>query len=63
VFSPQHYFSFKSSAAVREAFSKACPDKEVSNKTAIHRLQAIMYLSTLWSPSDKKSDTEQIFET
>jgi hypothetical protein len=33
----EHYFAPKSSAAVREAFSNAYPDKEVPNKT-IHRL-------------------------
>jgi hypothetical protein len=33
----ENYFTLKLSAAVHEAFSKAYPDKEVSNKT-IHRL-------------------------
>jgi hypothetical protein len=38
VFILQHHFASKSFAAVREAFSCTHPDKEVSNKTAIHRL-------------------------
>jgi hypothetical protein len=37
VFILEHYFASKSFAAVREAFSNAYPDKEVSNKT-MHRL-------------------------
>jgi hypothetical protein len=38
VFILEHYFASKSFAAVREAFSNAYPDKEVPNKTTIHRL-------------------------
>jgi hypothetical protein len=38
VFILEHYFASKSFAAVREAFSNVYPDKEVPNKTAIHRL-------------------------
>jgi hypothetical protein len=38
VFILEHYFVSKSSAAVREAFSNMYPDKEVPNKTTIHRL-------------------------
>jgi hypothetical protein len=38
VFTPEHYLASKSFAAVREAFSNACPDKEVLNETTIHRL-------------------------
>jgi hypothetical protein len=38
VFILEHYFASKSFAAVREAFSNAYSDKEVSNKTTIHRL-------------------------
>jgi hypothetical protein len=38
VFILEHYFASKSFAAVREAFSNACPDKEVPNKTTIHLL-------------------------
>jgi hypothetical protein len=34
----EHYFTSKSFAAVREAFSNAYPDKELLNKTTIHRL-------------------------
>jgi hypothetical protein len=34
----EHYFALKSFAAVREAFSNAYPDKEVPNKTTVHRL-------------------------
>jgi hypothetical protein len=34
----KHYFVSKSFIAVREAFSNAYPDKEVPNKTTIHRL-------------------------
>jgi hypothetical protein len=34
----EHYSASKLFAAVREAFSNACPDKEVPNKTTIHRL-------------------------
>jgi hypothetical protein len=33
----EHYFASKSFAAVREAVSNAYPDKEVPNKTTIHR--------------------------
>jgi hypothetical protein len=43
VFILEHYFASKSSAAVREAFGNAHPDKEVPNKTAIHRL-----VTTFW---------------
>jgi hypothetical protein len=35
---PELYFASKSFAAVREAFSNAYPDKEVPNKTTVHRL-------------------------
>jgi hypothetical protein len=38
VFVLEHYFTSKAFAAVREAFSNASPDKEVPNKTTIHRL-------------------------
>jgi hypothetical protein len=38
VFILEHYFSSKSFAAVREAFSNVCPDKEVQNEATIHRL-------------------------
>jgi hypothetical protein len=38
VFILEHYFASKSSAAVREAFISAYPDKKVSNKTTVHRL-------------------------
>jgi hypothetical protein len=38
VFILEHYFAPKSSAALREAFSNAYPDKEVLNKTTKHRL-------------------------
>jgi hypothetical protein len=38
VFILEHYFASKSFAAVREGFSNAYPDKEVQNKTTIHRL-------------------------
>jgi hypothetical protein len=38
VFIIEHYFASKSFAAVREAFSNAYPDKEVPNKTTVHRL-------------------------
>jgi hypothetical protein len=38
VFILEHYFASKSFAAVREAFSNAYPDKEVPNKTIVHRL-------------------------
>jgi hypothetical protein len=38
VFILEHYFASKLYAAVREAFSNAYPDKEVPNKTTIHRL-------------------------
>jgi hypothetical protein len=34
----EHYFTSKSFAAVREAFSSAYPDKEVPNKTTTRRL-------------------------
>jgi hypothetical protein len=37
----KHYFASKSFAAVREAFSIAYPDKEVPNKTTIHRLVTV----------------------
>jgi hypothetical protein len=38
VFILEHYFASKSVSVVREAFSNAYPDKEVPNKTTIHRL-------------------------
>jgi hypothetical protein len=38
VFIAERYFVSESSAAVREAFSNAYPDKEVPNKTTIHKL-------------------------
>jgi hypothetical protein len=38
VFILEHYFTSKLFAVVREAFSNAYPDKEVPNKTTIHRL-------------------------
>jgi hypothetical protein len=38
VFILEHFFALKSFAAVHEIFSNAYPDKEVPNKTAIHRL-------------------------
>jgi hypothetical protein len=38
VFILEHYFASKSFAAVREAFSNACPDKKIRNKTTIHEL-------------------------
>jgi hypothetical protein len=38
VFILKHYFTSKLSAAVREAFSNAYPDKEVLNMTTIHQL-------------------------
>jgi hypothetical protein len=38
VFILENYLASKSFAAVREAFSNAYPDKEVPNKTTIHRL-------------------------
>jgi hypothetical protein len=38
VFVLEHYFASKSFGAVREAFSNAYPDKEVTNKTTMHRL-------------------------
>jgi hypothetical protein len=38
VFILEHYFTLKSFAAVCEAFISAYPDKEVPNKTTVHRL-------------------------
>jgi hypothetical protein len=38
VFILEHYFGWKSFAAVREAFSNAYPDKEVPNKITIYQL-------------------------
>jgi hypothetical protein len=38
VFILEHYLPSKSFAAVREAFSNVYPDKEVPNKTTVHRL-------------------------
>jgi hypothetical protein len=38
VFILEYHFALKSFAAVREAYSNAYPDKEVRNKTTIHRL-------------------------
>jgi hypothetical protein len=38
VFILEHYFASKSFATVREAFSNAYPDKELLNKTTVHRL-------------------------
>jgi hypothetical protein len=38
VFIVEHDFAYESFADVREAFSNAYPDKEVPNKTVLHRL-------------------------
>jgi hypothetical protein len=38
VFIHEYYFASKSFAAVREAFNNAYPDKEVPNKTTVHRV-------------------------
>jgi hypothetical protein len=43
VFILEHYFASKSFAAIRKAFSNAYPDKEVPNKTTIHRLVTIFW--------------------
>jgi hypothetical protein len=40
VFVPEHYFTYKSLAGVRETFGKAYPGKEVPFKTPIHRLES-----------------------
>jgi hypothetical protein len=41
----EHYFASKSFAAVREAFCSAYPDKEVPNKTTIHRLVTKLWVT------------------
>jgi hypothetical protein len=41
VFILEYYFTSKSFAAVREAFSNAYPDKELPNKTTIQQLVTI----------------------
>jgi hypothetical protein len=38
VFILEHYFTSKSFAVVREAFSNAYPDKEVPNKIKVERM-------------------------
>jgi hypothetical protein len=38
VFILEHYFASKSFTAVRKAFSNVCSDKEIPNKTTVHRL-------------------------
>jgi hypothetical protein len=38
VFIQEHYIAPKSFAAVREAFSNAFSNKEVHNKTTVHRI-------------------------
>jgi hypothetical protein len=38
VFILEHHFARKSFAALREAFRNSYPDKEVPNKTTMHRL-------------------------
>jgi hypothetical protein len=38
VFILEYYVASRSFAAVREEFSNAYPDKEVPNKTTVHRL-------------------------
>jgi hypothetical protein len=38
VFIPENYFASKTLGDVREAFKNAYPDKEVPNKTTMHRL-------------------------
>jgi hypothetical protein len=38
LFIPEHYFASKSFAAVRETFSNAYPNKEVSYSTTMHQL-------------------------
>jgi hypothetical protein len=44
VFILEHYLAPKSFAAVRKAFSNAYPDKEVPNKTTVHRRSAREYI-------------------
>jgi hypothetical protein len=38
LFGHEYYFAWKWYAAAREAFSSVYPDKEVPNKTTVHRL-------------------------
>jgi acyl carrier protein phosphodiesterase len=49
VFILEHFFASKSFDAVREAFSNAYPDKELPNKTTIHRL-----VTTFWNTGRRK---------
>jgi hypothetical protein len=45
----EYYFTPKSLADFREAYSSAYPDKEVPNKTTIHRLATTFWDICLWS--------------
>jgi hypothetical protein len=61
VFILEHNFASKSFAAVREAFNNAYPDKEVPNKTTVHRLVTIfrdteVFVCDKCSSSDKTAE-------
>jgi hypothetical protein len=57
----EYYFASKSFATVREAFNNASPNKEVPNKTTVHRL-----LTTFWTHKvfvcDKCSSSDRTTE-
>jgi hypothetical protein len=56
----EHYFASKSFAAVLEAFSNAYPDKEVPNKTTVHRL--VKNFRDTGSVCDKCSSSDETVE-
>jgi hypothetical protein len=56
VFILEHYFASKSFAAVREAFSNSCPDKEVPNKTGNKISGQKKCLSVTSAQSDKTAE-------
>jgi hypothetical protein len=60
VFILEHYFTSKSFAAVREAFSNVYPDKKVPNKTVTHmvtyfRMQEV-FVCDKCSSSDRTAE-------
>jgi hypothetical protein len=52
VFILERYFASKSFIAVREAFHRVYPEKEVPNKTTVHRL--VKKLRETWSVCNRK---------
>jgi hypothetical protein len=59
VFILEPYLASKYFSAVRDVFSNAYPEKEVPNKTTIHRLEKISGYRTSLSASDHRA-TKQL---